>query len=143
MRTLASELGPRVEEQAPRPRVYADANLPAGVVAFMRQELEWDVFFVLEHDDLRRAPDTEHYRLARQLRRTLLSLDRDYFDDRRFPPGESGGVLVVSAPDEERLRALLTDVDREILRSDDGRQLAGRKVRWDYGADGPIDRGAP
>lgn len=143
MRTLASELGPRVEEQAPRPRVYADANLPAGVVAFMRQELGWDVFFVLEHDDLRRAPDTEHYRLARQLRRTLLSLDRDYFDDRRFPPGESGGVLVVSAPDEERLRALLTDVDREILRSDDGRQLAGRKLRWDYGADGPVDRGAP
>ena len=101
------------------------------------------MFFVLEHDDLRRAPDTEHYRLARQLRRTLLSLDRDYFDDRRFPPGESGGVLVVSAPDEERLRALLTDVDREILRSDDGRPLAGRKLRWDYGADGPEDRGAP
>ena len=42
--------------------------------------------FVLEHDDLRRAPDIEHYRLARQLGRTLVTLDRDYLDDRRFRP---------------------------------------------------------
>jgi hypothetical protein len=142
MGTLASELGPRIEEQAVQPRVYADANLPAGVVAFMRHELAWDVFFVLEHDDLRRAPDTEHYRLARQLRRTLVSLDRDYFDDKRFPPAESGGVLVVSAPDEERLRVLLIDVDRVILRNGHGGPLTGRKLRWDYGAEGPVDRGA-
>ena len=141
MGTLSSELAPHVE-RLEQPRVYADANLPAGVVSFMRQELAWDVFFVLEHDDLRRARDTEHYRLARQLRRTLVSLDRDYFDDRRFPPEDSGGVLVVSAPDEERLRVLLTDVDRTLLREDHGRPLTGRKLRWDYGADGPTEGGA-
>ena len=52
-------------------------------------KLGWDVLFVLEHDDLRRAPDIQHYRLARQLGRTLVTLDRDYTDDRRFPPAES------------------------------------------------------
>ena len=90
------------------PRIYADANIPAGVVAFMRQSLGWDVLFVIEHDDLRRAPDVQHYRLARQLRRTIVTLDRDYFDDRRFPPEESGGVIVFQAPDE---RALMAPVD--------------------------------
>ncbi|MGH9145517.1 MAG: DUF5615 family PIN-like protein, partial [Vicinamibacterales bacterium] len=88
MGTLSSELGPLAERLSSKPRVYADANVPAGIVDFMRVRLEWDVLFVLEHDDLRRARDTEHYRLARQLRRTLLTLDRDYLDDRRFPPSE-------------------------------------------------------
>ena len=69
--------------------------------------LHWDVLFVLEEDDLRRAPDVKHYRLAQQLRRTLVTLDRDYLDDRRFPPAESGGVLVDQAPDERQLSALL------------------------------------
>ena len=73
----------------------------------MRQRLQWDVLFVLEDDDLRRAPDVKHYRLAQQLRRTLVTLDRDYLDDRRFPPDEGGGVLVISAPDERQLIALL------------------------------------
>ena len=57
----------------PRPRIYADANVPAGLVAHMRIDLQWDVLFVLEQDDLRRAPDVKHYRLAQQLRRTLVT----------------------------------------------------------------------
>ena len=73
----------------------------------MRTRLRWDVLFVLEHDDLRRARDIEHYRLARQLGRTLVTLDRDYIDDRNFPPGEGAGVIVFWAPDERRLRQQL------------------------------------
>ena len=108
MGTLWSELGPVAEAVAHRPRVYADANVPAGLVDFMRTRLQWDVLFVLEHPDLRRARDTEHYRLARQLRRTLVTLDRDYLDDRVFPPDLGAGVLVVSAPDERGLADLLS-----------------------------------
>jgi uncharacterized protein DUF5615 len=139
MGTFASELGPRVEHDAAQPRIYADANLPVGVVSFMRNELKWDVFFVLEHDDLRRARDIEHYRLARQLRRTLVSLDRDYFDDKQFPPAESGGVLVMSAPDEDRLRVLLVQANRILFSPAPAPTLSGRKLRWDYGADAPVD----
>jgi len=90
--------------------------MPAGLVSFMRQALRWDVFFVLEHEELRRAPDGEHYRLARQLRRTLITQDRDYLDDRKFPPEQSGGVLVLWAPVEKGLMVLLKRVDREVLR---------------------------
>ena len=105
MGTLWSELASVADEGAIGPRVYADANVPAGVVAFMRSVLEWDVFFVMEHPDLRRAPDSEHYRLARQLRRTLITIDRDYLDDRRFPPQETAGVVVLSAPDQRGFHA--------------------------------------
>ena len=99
MGTLASELGPHADRLTEHSRVYVDANVPAGLVAYMREALHWDVLFVIEHDNLRRARDDEHYRLARQLRRTLISFDRDYLDDRKFPPTQSGGVVILTAPD--------------------------------------------
>jgi hypothetical protein len=117
MSTLSTALGPIAASLTDRPRVYADANLPAGLVGHMRTALGWDVLFVLEHADLRRAPDAEHFRLASQLRRTLVTLDRDYLDEQRFPPDQGAGVLVVSAPDERALSVLLTRVDRALFRA--------------------------
>jgi hypothetical protein len=117
MGTLSSELAPHLGKLSAVPRVYVDANMPAGGVVYMRERLGWDVLFVMEHEDLRRARDLAHYRLARQLRRTLLTLDRDYFDDRQFPPQESGGVIVVTASDERALARVLTLVDRHIFRA--------------------------
>jgi len=127
MGTLWSELGPVADAVADRPRIYADANVPAGLVAFMRERLKWDVLSVMDHPDLRRARDTEHYRLARQLRRTLITLDRDYLDDREFPPAQGAGVLVIAAPDERGLAKLLQRLDEHLFASDplplDGRKL--------------------
>src|SRR6185369_18080576 len=103
---------------------------PAGLVSYMRQQLLWDVLFVLEEEELRRAPDTKHYRLAQQLRRTLVTLDRDYLDDRRFPPAETSGVLVIQAPDERQLTALVERIDRSLFQAGDTGPLpvAGRKL---------------
>ena len=125
MGTLASELGPLAEGSTEAPRVYCDANLPVGLIRFMRQHLRWDVFFVMEEADLRRASDLEHFRMAAQLRRTLLTLDRDYLDDARFPPAECGGVLVLSAPREQQFERLLTQVDRVLFRQPPGRSPGG------------------
>jgi len=132
MGTLSSELGPHVPQLVEAPRVYADANIPNGVVDYMRSRLGWDVLFVLEHDDLRRAPDIQHYHLARQLGRTLVTLDHDYTDDRRFPPSESPGVIVFSAPDERWLRKLLKQANETVFRSPNAAPLPleGRKVLW-------------
>ena len=117
---------------SPRPRIYADANVPAGLVAHMRVRLQWDVLFVLEEDELRRAPDTRHYRLAQQLRRTLVTLDRDYLDDRRFPPQETSGVLVINAPNEREFESLLTRVDGVLFQGEAAAAAAlpleGRKL---------------
>ena len=123
MGTLSSELAPHAERMTPRPRIYADANVPAGLVAFMRHELHWDVLFVLEEDTLRRASDLHHYQLAQQLRRTLVTMDRDYLDDRRFPPDQGGGVLVIQAPDERQLSSLLKRIDRALFHQADGVML--------------------
>lgn len=132
MGTLSSELAPVAGRLSPRPRIYADANVPAGLVAYMRRRLQWDVLFVLEEDELRRASDGRHYRLAQQLRRTLVTMDRDYLDDRRFPPEESGGVLVIQAPDERELQSLVTRVDDRLFQSGaetpPALPLAGRKL---------------
>jgi len=129
MGTLWSELGPVAEVVTSRPRVYADANMPAGLVAFMRDTLHWDVLFVMEHPDLRRARDAEHFRLARQLRRTLVTLDRDYLDDRGFPPSESSGVLVLAAPNERGLTVLLARIDQGLFAPPAGPlPLDGRKL---------------
>ena len=151
MGTLSSELGPHVDRIAGHPRVYVDANVPAGMVGFMRLALHWDVLFVMEHDDLRRARDDEHYRLARQLHRTLITFDRDYLDDRRFPLEESGGVLVLAAPDERGFRNLLKRLDKEVFRvTVDATDLSklplqGRKlhVHVDWAGDAPSVQDAP
>ena len=132
MGSLPSELAPHAERLSPRPRIYADANVPAGLVSYMRDRLQWDVLFVVEEDDLRRAPDSRHYELAHQLRRTLVTLDRDYLDDRRFPPGEGAGVLVIHAPGERELSSLLKRVDRTLFHSSGDAPVAlpldGRKL---------------
>ena len=147
MGTLASELSPHVERVQPEPRIYVDANMPAPLVAFMRQSLHWDVLFVLEHDELRRARDDEHYRLAKQLRRTLITLDRDYLDDKRFPPGESGGVIVLMAPEERGYVNILKRLD-EVLRSPERLEgveqversvLEGRKLHVHVDWSGSLD----
>jgi hypothetical protein len=139
MGTLSSELAPVAGSLSPRPRIYCDANVPAGLVEHMRLRLQWDVLFVLEEDELRRAPDLRHFRLAQQLRRTLVTMDRDYLDDRRFPPEEGSGVLVINAPDHRQLLALVTRIDRALFQSVDDDlhplPLQGKKlqVNTDWG----------
>lgn len=149
MDTLASRLGAIIDSVTDAPRVYCDANLAAGLVRFMRAQLRWDVFFVMEEEDLRRASDIEHFRMAAQLRRTLVTLDKDYLDDVRFPSAEGGGVLVITAP-HEQFERLLKEVDRVLFRPSAGKRpgadasrmpLLGRKlhVHADWpGETGPL-----
>jgi hypothetical protein len=147
MGTLSSELVPHAQRIASRPRIYVDANVPAPIVTYMRGKLQWDVLFVVEEDALRRAPDVKHYRLAQQLGRTLVTMDRDYLDDKRFPPDAGSGVLVINAPDEHQLTLLLDRIDRALFRTEAGETngdsiwlpLAGRKlqVNSDWGRETP------
>ena len=140
MGTLATELAPHIPGD--RPRIYADANIPSGVVQYMRARLGWDVFFVLEHEELRRARDIEHYRMARQLARTLITQDRDYENDAIFPPAEGAGVIVFVSPDERRLCELLALADRQLFRCEGAPRLPldGRKIRCHVGPAEPGTR---
>jgi len=76
----------------------------------------------------------KHYQRAQQLRRTLVTLDRDYLDDRRFPLDGCGGVLVIQAPDARQLAGLLDRVDRSLFHPDAAGEpvaqpLLGRKLQ--------------
>jgi hypothetical protein len=111
MGSLTSALRPIAASLSDAPRVYVDANLPWGAVVYMRQTLHWDVLFVLEEPELRRASDAQHFERALDLGRTLITLDRDFLDDRKFPPASSPGVVVCIAPDERGLKRVLKDLD--------------------------------
>ncbi|MCC7008059.1 MAG: DUF5615 family PIN-like protein [Acidobacteria bacterium] len=130
MGTLASELQPFAAAWRSAPRVYVDANVPLGSVTLMRQELGWDVLFVLEDARLRRASDRDHFVRAYELARTLITLDRDFVDDLRFPPSLSPGLIVCSAPDERGIGRILRYVDREVFRAAPSvvQPLRGRKL---------------
>jgi hypothetical protein len=130
MGTLASELQSIAAGISPSPRVYVDANVPIGAVAAMRQDLGWDVLFVLEEPEWRRASDRDHYDRALDLGRTLITLDQDFFDNRRFPPELSPGVIVCSAPDQSGLLRILRHIDRTLLRTalQATLPLRGRKI---------------
>jgi hypothetical protein len=128
MTTLAGALRDLVE--APAPRVYVDANVPIGAVRMMRQDLGWDVLFVLEHPDLRRAHDHDHFTHALELGRTLITLDHDFLDDRRFPPALSPGIIVCSAANAAALARLLRHADQTWLRAPavNALPLRGQKI---------------
>jgi hypothetical protein len=127
MGTLSSELAGHAGRVSGQPRVYIDANVPATLVSYMRTALQWDVLFVLEHDELRRAPDREHYHMARQLGRTLITFDRDYLDDQKFPRERSAGGRVLTAPAELGFMTLLARLDRDLMRRGP-LPLEGRKL---------------
>ena len=120
MGTLTSELQPIARDMAQAPRVYADANIPAGAVSVMRHDFKWDVLFVIEHDDLRRASDASHFARAIDLGRVLITQDRDFLDDLRFPPTVGPGVIVCAVTDERTLIRLLRYIARHVLPTQGG-----------------------
>jgi len=133
MGTLHSALDALRAPHSLRPLVYADANVPAPAVRDMRARFGWDVTHVMDDPQWRRASDVAHYRRARELRRTLVTFDHDYLDERRFPLTLSGGVVVFTAPDASALARLLIDLDA-LLRLGERRPghedlpLVGRKL---------------
>ena len=66
-----------------KPRFYADENFPELATAILRA-FKADVFTVQEAR-LRGHPDENHTAEALRLGRVLITCDRDYLDERRFP----------------------------------------------------------
>jgi len=76
---------------------------------------------------------------ARELGRTLITLDHDFLDDGGFPPAQSGGVLVLTAPAQQGFRRLLTRADAGLFRQA-ALPLQGRKlhVHVDWAGDDTV-----
>ena len=130
MGTLASELGPLARARsANAPRVYADANVPARArVASCARSSAGTCCSCSSTTTCAARRDIEHFRLARHLGRTLITLDRDYLDDRRFPPDEGAGVLVFCARRAGLRRLLAAPRSRRLFRPE-RRRRCGRMER--------------
>ena len=83
-----------------KPRFLVDEALGIEVARFLRDE-SFNVKYVgevgLEHRD-----DTEVFAFARRDDRLLLTHDKDFLNDRRFPPQGSPGVVVLAGGDGDQ-----------------------------------------
>jgi aspartyl/asparaginyl-tRNA synthetase len=66
-----------------KPRFYADENFPILATTILRRR-KADVLTV-QDTRRKRHPDENHAAEALRLRRVLITCDRDYLDERRFP----------------------------------------------------------
>ena len=75
-----------------KPRFYADENFPSVAIKILRR-LGADVLTV--HDARRRGhPDENHISEGLRLGRILITCDRDYLDERRFPLIHCPAIIV-------------------------------------------------
>jgi hypothetical protein len=75
-----------------KPRFYADENFPNIAVEILRRR-DADVLTV--HEAMRNGhPDESHAAEALRLGRILITCDRDYLDERRFPLIHCPAVIV-------------------------------------------------
>ena len=84
MGTLSEELGPVAERLVARPRIYADANVPAGLVAHMRVRLHWDVLFVLEDADVTLTARAAVFGATVNRGQTCLAVRRVFVQERIY-----------------------------------------------------------
>jgi predicted nuclease of predicted toxin-antitoxin system len=74
-------------------KFYADENVELVVVEILR-DLGFDVLTASEAGLVHRD-DADHFALAHREGRILLTYDRDFLNDRGFPPHRCSGVVVL------------------------------------------------
>lgn len=65
-------------------------------------------------ESLQGASDIRIYQVCREEARCLITLDLDFSDVTRFPPSETGGIVVIRVPRTPRL-AVLESLVRQFL----------------------------
>lgn len=73
-------------------KFYADENFPAAAVQLLRKERA--VVVTTQDAGLRRHPDENHAAYALRHGFVLLTCDRDYLDERRFPLVHCPAIVV-------------------------------------------------
>ncbi len=76
-------------------KLYADEDISREVVTFLREKAGCNVVHVVDDERLRGRDDTYHYAEAGKRRRTLLTRDERYMDNRAFPLQQSPGVIIL------------------------------------------------
>jgi hypothetical protein len=103
---MAQELRSMAKFRKYKWRIYADNNVSQDVVELLRQS-GMNVLWVAEEPELRRHRDDKfHYGQAGKLGRYLLTSDRDFWDDRKFPLLQSPGLILLDSDDPQTAKYL-------------------------------------
>lgn len=102
-------------------KLKLDENLPGDAAAVFR-DAGHDVETVVD-EDMGGAVDLDVLAAATGETRALVTLDTDFADARRFPPGTHAGIVVLRLKDQ-RWAALRPQLER-LVSSDVFPQLAG------------------
>lgn len=85
-------------------RIYADKNVEKNTISLLRKKM--DVLSVEEDIKLTNQEDSFHYKKAKQLKRLLLTNDKDFWSDQQFKLLESPGVIILISKDKVIARYL-------------------------------------
>lgn len=99
---IPAEAGALWDRQRKRTRFLADANVPLDFV----EELREAGLDVMQGPSLPGLDDPAVLAFARREDRVLLTFDRDFWDERRYPTHTVLGVLIVGAPNRRPDAAL-------------------------------------
>jgi len=90
--------------------VKLDENVPVGLAGILHR-LGHHALTVVQQG-LAGQPDSAVWQAARREKRLLITMDLDFADIRRFPPGPHGGLLILRPSRQGRaaVRALLENL---------------------------------
>jgi hypothetical protein len=90
-----------------KPRLYFDENFPLPVVNSLKANRKVCNYFRLysvydfHHQN---KDDRFQYEFAKKKKFTLVTLDKDFMNDRRFPINKMAGIIVIAASHTETTR---------------------------------------
>ncbi|MBI5356588.1 DUF5615 family PIN-like protein [Candidatus Collierbacteria bacterium] len=80
-----------------RPKIYADENVFPESVSFLRSK-KINILHAVKDLDFGGKDDVFHWELANKYQRILLTLDRDFLNNRLFPLRQSWGAIIIIVP---------------------------------------------
>lgn len=85
-------------------KIYADANIPAAVI----DELRTAGVPIASAVEIGRSthPDENIYQQAKRRCKVLLTMDRDFWDDRKYPLQKGPGIIFVGIPPDQLGKAI-------------------------------------
>jgi predicted nuclease of predicted toxin-antitoxin system len=80
-----------------RPRFYADENVFPESINFLRSK-KINVLHAVKDLNFGGKDDTFHWESANKYQRVLLTLDRDFLNNRLFPLRQTWGTIIIVVP---------------------------------------------
>lgn len=104
-----------------------DENFPPGCI---QKLAHFDVKHAVLDYDFSGREDKFHFEFSKKEKRILVTLDRDYENDRDFPLQDTFGTIIISTPSPitpEKINKVLTKL-RKLLRRIGFDNLKGAKI---------------